>query len=76
MSTVSLKKGKLIICDDNGNESDSVSFTFNPAGQVIQINIQQLTYRDQVVQVWQMFAGFPALNRLPVYMQRVSEEFL
>ncbi len=31
MSTVSLKKGKLIICDDNGNQSDSVSFTFNPS---------------------------------------------
>lgn len=31
MASNSLKKGKLIICDEKGKETDSISFTFNPS---------------------------------------------
>ncbi|MDO4803535.1 MAG: LysM peptidoglycan-binding domain-containing protein [Lachnospiraceae bacterium] len=31
MGANSLKKGKIIICDEKGKESDSISFTFNPS---------------------------------------------
>jgi hypothetical protein len=31
MSTTSLKKGKLIICNEKGKQSDSINFTFNPS---------------------------------------------